>query len=339
MRMRNYSGRNLSWGRQQLTFSSSFLEKMRDPLWKVIGGLVLFIFFLLPIIRLIYLSFTSEAGLTLSHYTSILQEQATWITVKNPLYIVFGSTLISLGLGVITAWLITYTDIRGKKIMQLFIFLPFVIPSYITTLAWTQFLSPAGVIAQFLGGIHEGLQLWNLYSMSGIIFLMGLFHYPLVYLLTAAILKRIPRELERSAQSSGAGKWSVFRKVTFPLAMPGIASGGLLAFIASLDNFGIPAFLGIPADISVLSTYIYEQIIGFGPSAFARGAVLSVLLAAAAIVGTGLQWLTTRRLKHLDTIQMDNTPRVYLGRSRLIIELLVWIFLLTISFVPLFQCL
>ena len=165
---------------------------------------------------------------------------------------------------------------------------------------------------------------------------MGLSHYPLVYLLTVGVLRKIPRELVMAANVSGSSKFTSFRKVTMPLALPGIASGGLLAFLASLDNFGIPAFLGIPANIRVLSTYIYEQIIGFGPSAFAKGATLSVILGVFAIIGTLIQWLLLRRSKQFETSREDKEPRIILSKKRrLIIEGVLWIFLIVTSIVPL----
>ena len=81
------------------------------------------------------------------------------------------------------------------------------------------------------------VEIWNVYGLDGIIVVMGLTHYPLVYMLTLSVLYRIPKDLEWAAHASGASDAAVFRKVTLPLALPGIAGGGLLAFISGLDNF------------------------------------------------------------------------------------------------------
>lgn len=236
---------------------------------------------------------------------------------------------------VCTAWLIAYSDIRGKWIISMLIMLSFIIPSYVATLSWTQLMSPNGLLAQGLASLPGNGKPWNMYSYSGMIFVMGIHHFPLVFLLTVSVLKKIPRDLEWACRVAGANRWTTFRKVTLPLALPGIASGGLLAFLASLDNFGIPAFLGIPADIRVLSIAIYEEIIGFGPSAFARGATLSVLLGVVALAGMGLQWLLLRKSKQLETDQEDDQPRFSLGRYRLLVEVGVYTGLITLIFVPL----
>lgn len=161
---------------------------------------------------------------------------------------------------------------------------------------------------------------------------MGIHHYPLVYLLTVGVLRRIPRELEWASRAGGAGRWATFRTITLPLAIPGIASGGLLAFLASLDNFGIPAFLGIPANITVLSTLIYEQVVGFGPSAFARSSALAVLLGIVALVGTSIQWFVQRSYKTSETACEDMVPRFQLGKRTGLWTGLVWLFLGVITF-------
>ncbi|WP_100401918.1 ABC transporter permease [Bacillus sp. FJAT-42315] len=296
-----------------------------------IGFLLVILFFVVPVLRLISLSFVEEGAITLNHYTEILREKATWSTIQNTIYIVFGSTILSLSLGVSLAWIVAYVNISGKKWMQLFIFLPFIIPSYITTLAWIQFFSKNGLVSTML----QGIPLPNLYSMGGIIFILGISHYPLVYLFTVNVFRKIPRELEEAARTSGATRGMIFRKVIFPLALPGIASGGLLAFLTNLDNFGVPAFLGIPANIRVLSTYIYEQIVGFGPSAFSRAAVLSVLLGVIALTGSLIQWLLLKRSRVTETVTRDMEPRIYLSTARKrMVEFGVWTFLLVTSLVP-----
>ncbi|WP_203362968.1 iron ABC transporter permease [Bacillus sp. REN10] len=300
-----------------------------------IGFLLVILFFVVPVLRLIFLSFMEEGSITLNHYTEILKEKTTWLTIQNTIYIVLGSTVLSLSLGVTLAWIVAYVNIGGKKWMQLFIFLPFIIPSYITTLAWIQFLSKNGLVSSMLHSLWQEVKLPNLYSMGGIIFILGISHYPLVYLFTVNVFRKIPRELEEAAKTSGATRGTVFRKVIFPLALPGIASGGLLAFLTNLDNFGVPAFLGIPANIRVLSTYIYEQIVGFGPSAFSRAAVLSVLLGIIALVGTFIQWLLLKRSRVTDTVTRDLEPRIYLSTTRKrVVEFGVWTFLLVTSLVP-----
>ncbi|MCO7124419.1 iron ABC transporter permease [Sporolactobacillus shoreicorticis] len=302
---------------------------------QTITFLCLVLLFVWPIFRLVALGFNSEHGVTFENYQTILSDPFAWRVVLNTLLISTCSMVIATVLGVSFAWLMAYVTIRGKKIMQLFIVLPFVIPSYITTLAWTQLFSENSLLAKLLSLFPGHLQPWNLYSYMGMIFILGITHYPLVYLFTVNVLRKIPREMEQACRVSGGSKALTFCRVTLPMALPGIVSGAFLAFLASLDNFGIPAFLGIPAHINVLSTYIYQQIIGFGPDAFARASVFSVLLGVLALLAMLGQWLLQRTFKAGATTSSERKPRYILSRhSRVVLELVIWLFFIATAMIP-----
>lgn len=318
----------------RIAYSFSFSSLFRS--WYGLVGFVLIVFlFLLPVWRLLWLSVSSEGGISFASYQEVLTEKSTWKTVENTLVITVFSTLLALIVGVGFAWIMAYVNVRGKNWIQLFVFLPFIIPSYITTLAWVQFLGINGPVHYLLDRFSLEAPFLNLYSIEGIIFVLGLSNFPLVYLLSVNVFRKIPRELLDAAKVGGASNGTIFLKILVPMALPGIAGGGLLAFLSNLDNFGIPAFLGIPANIRVLSTYIYEQVIGYGPSAFAKAAVLSVLLGVIAIIGTMVQWFIVRKSKVSETTKSDMQPRYFLSKGlRLTVECLLWGFLLMISLVP-----
>ncbi|WP_425436647.1 ABC transporter permease [Paenibacillus donghaensis] len=302
-----------------------------------LGAIIVLLLFVLPVLKLVLLSFRGEQGLVLTNYSELMQQSRFWNTLRSTAIIVGGSTVLSLFLGTAAAWLIAYTDIPRKRMLHIAILLCFILPSYVLTLSWSSFMGTQGIVAKLLGWLSPGLMPWSMYSMGGIIFVMGIHHFPLVYMFTLEVFRKIPRDLEWASRAGGAGKLETFWRITLPLALPGLTAGGLLVFLASLDNFGIPAFLGTPVNISVLSTLIYEEIIGFGPSAFARGASLSVLLGLAAIMGSLLQWLLLRKSHASDTIQPDYSPRYTLGKSRKWVSALLWAFLLLVTVVPLFS--
>ncbi|NGZ74089.1 ABC transporter permease [Saccharibacillus alkalitolerans] len=301
----------------------------------LLGAAVILFFFALPIARLVLLSVQGEGGWSFGVYEELLRQKRFWDSLRNTAIIVAGSTLLSTLLGAAAAWLMAYTDIAWKKTMHLLILLCFILPSYVLTLSWSSFMGSQGPVAQLLEWLRPGAAPWSVYSMGGIVFVMGIHHFPLVYLFTVNVLKKIPRDLEWAAGTGGAGRGRVLLKITLPMALPGLTAGGLLVFLASLDNFGIPAFLGTPVNIRVLSTLIYEEIIGFGPSAFARGASLSVILGLIAVAGTLLQWMSVRRSRQGETYLPDEQPRYHLGRHRFWAMPLVWGSLLLMSIVPL----
>ncbi|BCG57367.1 ABC transporter permease [Paenibacillus sp. URB8-2] len=301
----------------------------------LLGMLAVLLLFVFPVIKLILLSFQSDSGLTLAHYRELMHQERFWTTLRNTGTVVAGSTSLSLLLGTVFAWVVAYTDIGRKRMLHLAILLCFILPSYVLTLSWSSFIGPQGWAAKLLQWVNPELAPWSMYSMGGIIFVMGIHHFPLVYMFTLEVFRKIPRDLEWAARAGGSGAFRTFCRITLPLALPGLTAGGLLVFLASLDNFGIPAFLGTPVNISVLSTLIYEEIIGFGPSAFARGACLSVLLGAAAVLGSLIQWMLLRKNHASDTVQPDFVPRYTLGRFGKAVSAALWIFLLLITVVPL----
>ncbi|NKZ30224.1 iron ABC transporter permease [Facklamia miroungae] len=312
--------------------SLSLLQRVSS---KLIFPLFILIIFVFPIIKLIYMSFKGETGFTFDHYSEILIDERTWRVFRNTLIMVFGSTTLASFLGVLFAWLMAYSDIRWKRFIQLWIFLPFIIPSYVSSLAWVQFFGRKGQLENLIKPFIENFQALNLYSMTGIILVMGFTTYPLVYLLTVNAFRQIPREIELAARISGANRWETFVKVTLPMASPGLAGGIFIAFLSSLDNFGIPAFLGSTANITVLTTYIYQQVIGFGPTAFNRAAVLSVLLGGIALIGVGIQWIVLSKSQRLESQSNDMKPRVVLGRKRFMVELAIGLFFIGTSVLPL----
>lgn len=302
---------------------------------KLLLLLLTIIFFIIPIIRLVYMSVEGETGLTLVHYTDILSSNRTWTVFKNTLIMILGSTFLATIVGVVFAWLMAYSDIRFKDVIQVGIFLPFVIPSYVSSLAWVQFFGKNGQLERLLTPMIEGFQSMDVYSMKGIILVMGLTTYPLVYLFTVNAFRQIPRESELAARISGASRWQSLVKITLPMALPGLAGGIFIAFLNCLDNFGIPAFLGSSANITVLTTYIYQQVIGFGPTAFNKAAVLSVILGLIALVGVGIQWVILSKSQRLESQLNDMMPRYFLGKKRKWVELAIGLFFLITSILPL----
>lgn len=302
--------------------------------WIVLAVMV-WVFFV-PIVRLAILSFSTDAFPTLANYGEVLAESRTWRTIRDTAVVATVGTAISLVLGTSLAWLVAYTDIRAKGLIHGLVLVPFILPGYLYTIAWVEFVTPGSWPTRIVGLLPtlEATDV-TLYGLPGIAVILGLRHMPLVYLLTVGVLRRIPRQLEQAGRISGARPLTIFRKVTLPMSLPGIAGGGLLAFLSNLDNFGIPAVLGIPARISVLSTLIYQEVVSFGPVAFARAAVLAVILGILALVGAGIQQLLMRRSRVAETRTEDREPRFPLRWSRPVIEIGLLSILAAVSILPL----
>ncbi len=142
-----------------------FASLRRAGLLRPLFILVVAWFFLSPIVRLFFLSFQSKAGPTLGNYGAVLGDPSTWDAVGNTLYVAIGSTIIATVLGVYVAWLVGYSNIRGKRLMQPLLVAPFVLPPYVVTIAWAQAFLPGGLASNFLGLFGAS---FNIYSRTGI---------------------------------------------------------------------------------------------------------------------------------------------------------------------------
>lgn len=290
--------------------------------------------FILPLIKLVLMSFAVEDGYGFEHYSRMLQDARAGEALRNTLLTSVISNVISVAGGSLAAVLVAYVNIRGKKLIEALVLLPFVIPGYIITLSWTGVLAPQGRINSWLAA-HGLLQL-DLYTLGGMILMLGICHAPIVYLSVIHALRKVPLEQDWAARACGYTVWQTLWKIDLVTVRPAIISGAILAFLSTIDNFAIPAFLGIPSNIPVLSTYIYEKVIGLGPSSFRYAAALSVLLSAIALGGTLSEQFFRSRGTALESTKEDFSSRITLSRGwRNLLEGVLFLGLFAVNIVPL----
>ena len=162
----------------------------------------------------------------------------------------------------------------------------FMLPCFIGALAWKMVLSPnAGFINQFFID-HFGFTgpIFNIYSYYGISGVEIMYLFPFVFIQVCGALERMDPTLEESARISGAGLFTITRKITIPLVLPSILSGALLIMLYSMAHFGTVAVLGIENGIYNIPTLIYERIHQSGGSfdAIRTGTVLATVLVVTA---------------------------------------------------------
>ncbi len=298
-------------------------------------GVILFMF-ILPIVRLLLISLQGPTGggYSLQNFQQMLAEPRTVQAISNTLLIATISTIGATIGGTCLALVMAYVNIKRKQILELLILLPFVIPAYITTLSWSGLFAKWSFVNKIMSSL--GLPLINIYSTVGILFIITICNIPIVYLSVIHMLRRIPADLEWATRTCGFGIGATLWRINLRVAWPAIASGSLLAFLSAIDNFSVPAFLGIPAGIPVLSTYIYEKAISFSSLAFAQAATLAVLLSVIALAGTMLEKACVRREYALDEGKVTMDSRIYLSKGKR--RFLEWALLLAlgaITIVPL----
>jgi iron(III) transport system permease protein len=242
-----------------------------------------------PVLLIFFNAFWVSGKFNFRDVVRIISEPDTWQALRNTLIIAIGTTLGSTAVGTFFAWLVTRTDLPYKGFMKGLFLVPFMLPSFIGAMAWKMLLSPrAGFINKFFMtnfGLSEPI--FNIYSYAGIILVEIMYLFPFVFIQVCGALERMDPTLEESAQISGAGLFTITRKITLPLVLPSILSGALLIMLYSMAHFGTVAVLGIENGIFNIPTLIYQRIHQSAGSfsSIRTGTVLaSILVVASAII-------------------------------------------------------
>ena len=239
-----------------------------------------------PVLLILFNAFWVEDHFNFSGAIEILKEPETFKALINSLIIAGMSTIGSTIVGTFFAWLVTRTDMPHKRFMKSMFLVPFMLPSFIGAMAWKMLLSPnAGFINRFFMD-HLGFDgpIFNLYSYYGISAVEVMYLFPFVFIQVCGALERMDPTLEESARISGAGLFTITRKITIPLVLPSILSGALLIMLYSMAHFGTVAVLGIENGIYNIPVLIYERIHQSGGSfeSIRTGTVLATVLVISA---------------------------------------------------------
>ena len=239
-----------------------------------------------PVLLILFNAFWVEDHFNFSGAIDILKEPETFKALMNSLIIAGMSTIGSTIVGTFFAWLVTRTDMPHKRFMKSMFLVPFMLPSFIGAMAWKMLLSPnAGFINRFfMDNLGFDGPIFNLYSYYGISAVEVMYLFPFVFIQVCGALERMDPTLEESARISGAGLFTITRKITIPLVLPSILSGALLIMLYSMAHFGTVAVLGIENGIYNIPVLIYERIHQSGGSfeSIRTGTVLATVLVISA---------------------------------------------------------
>jgi iron(III) transport system permease protein len=225
--------------------------------------------------------------LSVANFTAVLGNPNVHLALANSMIACGGGTALAVVIGLTFSWIVVRTNTPCKGLIAATSIIPLFVPPLVGAVAWAILASPkTGLLNTFLASMGIGWR-FNVYSMSGLIVIFGIYYAPYVYMFTASALRNMDPALEEAAEISGASAFSTLFTVTFPLIAPAIISGMLLSFIVMLGIYGIPAVLGTPGDVPVLTTYIFK-LTAWTPPLYSTAAAVAIIL----MVVTGLLvWL------------------------------------------------
>ncbi len=238
------------------------------------------------------------ARMLVDHGTFTTAGLAAVLTDRHQIRAFWNSLLLALLVGIagtMIGFLFAFTAARGRlprvllTVLDAAVLLPLVSPPFTTAIAMIFSFGPRGLITYDL----LGLKSVTVYGLTSTLFSEVLTYFPIAYLTLRPLLAAIDSNVEGMALSLGASRWRVFRTVTLPLTIPGLANAFLLLFAASLADFATPLILA-GNDFQVLPTQAYLQITGLFD--LRGGAALSFVLLLPALAVFLLQryWVSRR---------------------------------------------
>jgi iron(III) transport system permease protein len=253
------------------------------------------LFLLYPLFNVFKASVLDPSGtvLTLANYTKVLSTSFYRAGLINSLTIGTLATLAAIAIGVPMAFCLARLPVPGKPLLLALSALPLVLPSFVGAYAWVLLLGRSGIVSRALAEI--GVSGVSIYGQPGLVLVYTLQTFPYVLLPTLAAFRAVDVSIEEAGQNLGASRWRTFWLVTLPVVLPSVLSGGLLVFMETLENFGVPFVLA--EDMPVLAVEAYKLFIGEVGANPASAGVLGVLLITCTTAALLLQryYLSRRR--------------------------------------------
>jgi len=235
----------------------------------------------------------TDGSFSLRWFQEAYTNPRNYWAILNTIVVASGASLVATVAGSFLAWAVVRTNIPGRRLIEMTAIVPFITTPFLGALSWVMLANPTtGLINQAWQMLGASGPLINIYTLSGIIFVEALYEMPFVFLMVAGALRSMDPTLEEAALSSGASLMKTTFTVTLPLALPAILGGAFLVFALAAEQFGVPAVLGAPARIRVLTTSIIETEVSYPPR-HGLGAALCITLL---IIALGGLWLQRRAL-------------------------------------------
>ncbi len=200
-----------------------------------------------------------DGSLTLTNYRSVFSEPGLVSALINSIVISVATTALSLVLALPMAWAVARVDMPGRQFVRVAALVAFVIPNFISVIAWILLLGPnAGLINVLIRDALGIVSAFNIYSIGGLILVLTLSFYPLIFFAVAAALDNMDPAYEEAAQMVGAPAWRSSIGIALPLVLPALVSSSVFVFLEAMGAFGAPAAIGHGAHFHTLTTKIYE---------------------------------------------------------------------------------
>ena len=254
---------------------------------------------LVPLATLIYGSLKSgppgiSGSLTVENYFALFQNWRLPGALLNSLIFSAGSSFLAFFGGLYLAWITERTNVAWRAAIYTAVLVPMIVPGILTTVGWILLFGRrtgiVNIVAMQYLGLSEPIEINN---MVGMIWVQGTDQIPLVFLLLAAALRSMDPSLEEAAMVAGSGIVRTTMRITLRVLLPAILAVWMITFVRAIENFEVPALIGMPAGILVFATEVYLATKSV-PTDFGMASTFAVVYLAITTVGVifYLRWTT-----------------------------------------------
>ena len=253
--------------------------------------LFLFIFLVVPVAKVIYVAFQdpNTGVLTLINFIDFFNTSLFRESFVNSLYVAGMSLVVASLFSLPLAYFTTRFNFGGSILIQTLGIVPLIMPPFVGAVAMLLLFGENGSVNLLLDEWF-GFTIPFMKGLNGVILVESIHYFPFILINLSAALSNIDRAMEESAQNLGASGMRLFRRIVFPLAMPGYVAGASLVFLKVFDDLGTPLLLNINTMLAP-QAYLRITSIGIGDP---MGYVISVILVLFSLLALWTSFLALR---------------------------------------------
>ncbi|MGQ0665139.1 MAG: ABC transporter permease [Pseudomonadota bacterium] len=266
-------------------------------------ALFLLFFLVVPVAQVIFVAFW-DRGPTLVHFADFFRTSLFRESFWNSVWVAAMSVALASAIAVPLAYLVARFEFRGAGLVHALGVVPLVMPPFVGAVAMQLVYGRNGSVNLILDALF-GFKIPFMDGLNGVIFVEAIHYFPFILLNLSAALANIDSSMEESAHNLGARGFALFRRIVFPLALPGYIAGAALVFVKVFDDLGTPLLLNVT---NMLAPQAYLRITSVG-LADPVGYVISVIMIAFSLLAMGLAALALRGRDYASPVRGSGLSR------------------------------
>ncbi len=310
-------------------------RKTKFDLWSIVGLLILGLyglFLIFPMGNLLKQAVVDKdtGAFTLSYFVNFFSKPYYFNTLLNSFKVTTAVTLLTLIVGTPLAYIFARYEIKGKAMLRILIILSSMSAPFVSAYSWILLLGRNGVITNLFKN-SLGIVLPDIYGFAGILIVLTLQLYPLIFLYVSGALQNVDNSLLEASENLGTAGVKRFFKVLIPIISPTLFAGGLLVFMRALADFGTPMLIGEgyrTFPVTIFNEFISEM---GGDDGFAAAiSVIAILITT--IIFMAQQYISSRK-----TFSMNAMKKIRPTKATGIKNVLIHVFsyvLIGLSIMP-----